>query len=185
MNAAPGVKFWRENFSHTAQQTLYDVCWRALEMAPLYRPGDAGVRQRFSVEESISVPWAGSPTKTAIAISHPSPNRQALAGDSAHTYCVVARHRRRRRLQMLPGQSLLCRAPAWACTRTKIERSNRRRLSCRCRWGMKLCFVSAAPTRRGPTQSVPLSSGDVVMFGGPRRGWPITASTTPGLEAHR
>ena len=35
--------------------------------------------------------------------------------------------------------------------------------------GDEALFRIGGPTRRGPTQSVPLSSGDVVMFGGPAR----------------
>jgi alkylated DNA repair protein (DNA oxidative demethylase) len=165
---APGVTLWRERFSKALQQDLLDEVLARLEDAPLYRPVMPGSGKPFSVEESNFGPlgWVSDKHGYRYQASHPvtgnlwPPIPTLLADlwravtDAPDAECCLVN---------------LYRGPArMGLHQDKDERA----LSApvvSVSLGDDALFRIGGETRRGETRSVTLSSGDVVMFGGPAR----------------
>jgi alkylated DNA repair protein (DNA oxidative demethylase) len=164
----PGVTQWREKFSRSEQQTLLQDVQARLEAAPLYRPRMPGSDKEFSVEESNFGPlgWVSDKGGYRYQATHPAtdkpwpeipPMLMELWREIAHApeaeCCLVNLYRGGARMSL---------------HQDKDER-NFSAPVVSVSLGDEALFRIGGETRRGPTQSARLSSGDVVMFGGPAR----------------
>jgi alkylated DNA repair protein (DNA oxidative demethylase) len=164
----PGVTLWREKFSRSEQQMLLQDVQARLEAAPLYRPRMPGSDKEFSVEESNFGPlgWVSDKAGYRYQAAHPATGRpwpefppmlMELWREIAHApeaeCCLVNLYRKDARMGL---------------HQDKDER-NFSAPVVSVSLGDEALFRIGGETRAAPTQSVTLSSGDVVMFGGPAR----------------
>jgi alkylated DNA repair protein (DNA oxidative demethylase) len=165
---APGVALWRERFSKPEQKTLLDDVLIRIAQAPFYRPVMPGSGKAFSVEESNFGPlgWVSDKSGYRYQASHPVTAEawpdipgalielwREIADAPDAECCLVNLYRGDARMglhQDKDERALF--APVVSVS-----------------LGDDALFRIGGETRRGPTRSVPLSSGDVVMFGGPAR----------------
>jgi len=164
----PGVTLWREKFSRPEQQTLLSDVLARLEIAPLYRPRMPGSDKEFSVEESNFGPrgWVSDKSGYRYQPMHPLTGNpwpeippmvmelwREIAGHDDAECCLVNLYRECARMGLHQDKDE--RAISAPVVSVSL--------------GDEALFRIGGPTRLGPTQSVPLSSGDVVMYGGPAR----------------
>jgi len=164
----PGVMLWREKFSRAEQQALLRDVLARLEAAPLYRPRMPGSDKEFSVEESNFGPlgWVSDKSGYRYQANHPvtgtpwpeiPPMLVELWREIAHApeaeCCLVNLYRDGARMGLHQDKN----EADFSAPVVSVS------------LGDEALFRIGGETRRGPTQSVPLSSGDVVMFGGPAR----------------
>jgi alkylated DNA repair protein (DNA oxidative demethylase) len=165
---APGVTLWRERFSKPAQQALLTDVLAGLKDAPLYRPTMPGSDKPFSVEESNfgSLGWVSDKTGYRYQPTHPVTGkawpaipavlmdlwREIAAAPDAEC-CLVNLYRGEARMGLHQDKDE--RALSAPVVSVSL--------------GDEALFRIGGETRRGATQSIRLSSGDVVMFGGPAR----------------
>lgn len=165
---APGVTLWRERFSKSEQKTLLDEVLACIERAPFYRPVMPGSGKPFSVEESNLGPlgWVSDQTGYRYQATHPVTAQawpdipdtlielwRAIAGAPDAQCCLVNLYRGDARMGLHQDKD----EKALAAPVVSVS------------LGDEALFRIGGGTRRGPTRSVLLSSGDVVMFGGPAR----------------
>jgi alkylated DNA repair protein (DNA oxidative demethylase) len=163
---APGVTLWREYFTREAQRTLTETVFTLAEDAPLYKPRMPKSGKPFSVEETNFGPlgWVSEATGYRYAPVHPvtgkpwPPMPQTMLdlwNDVADfpalpECCLVNLYRGGAKMgahQDRDEQALD--APVVSVS-----------------LGDDALFRFGGTTRNGPTQSIKLSSGDVLMFGG-------------------
>ena len=164
----PGVMLWREKFSRPEQQALLADVLARLEIAPLYRPRMPGSDKEFSVEESNfgALGWVSDKCGYRYQANHPVTDRPwpevppmliELWHEIAHApeaeCCLVNLYRDGARMGLHQDKD----EGDFSAPVVSVS------------LGDDALFRIGGPTRRGPTQSVKLSSGDVVMFGGPAR----------------
>ena len=164
----PGVMLWREKFSRTEQQTLLQDVQARLEAAPLYRPRMPGSDKEFSVEESNFGPlgWVSDKSGYRYQATHPVTGKPWPEIPSL----LMALWRE------------ITDAPDAECCLVNLYRDgakmglhqdkDERNFSApvvSVSLGDEALFRIGGETRKGPTQSVMLASGDVVMFGGVAR----------------
>ena len=165
---APGVTLWRERFSKARQMALLEDVLARIEQAPFYRPLMPGSGKPFSVEESNFGPlgWVSDKSGYRYQAVHPvtanawpdiPPLLMALWREIAEApdpeCCLVNLYRGDARMGLHQDKDEKeLSAPVVSVS-----------------LGDEALFRIGGETRRGPTRSVPLSSGDVVMFGGPAR----------------
>jgi alkylated DNA repair protein (DNA oxidative demethylase) len=165
---APGVTLWRERFSKADQRTLLDdVFARAVE-APFYRPAMPQTGNPFSVEETNFGPlgWVSDRTGYRYQATHPVtagpwpdiPSAlvalwREIAGAPDPECCLVNLYRDGARMGLHQDKDE--RALSAPVVSVSL--------------GDEALFRIGGQARREPTRSVSLSSGDVVMFGGPAR----------------
>ena len=165
---APGVTLWREKFSKPEQKALLDDVLARIKQAPFYRPVMPGSARPFSVEESNFGPlgWVSDQNGYRYQPAHPVTGQawpgipqmlMALWRDIADApdpeCCLVNLYRGEARMGLHQDKDEKeLSAPVVSVS-----------------LGDDALFRIGGTTRRGPTQSVALSSGDVVMFGGPAR----------------
>jgi alkylated DNA repair protein (DNA oxidative demethylase) len=164
----PGVTLWREKFSRPEQRALLADVLARLEIAPLYRPRMPGSDKEFSVEESNFGPlgWVSDKSGYRYQALHPVTGNpwpdipsmlmelwREIAGYDDAECCLVNLYREGARMGLHQDKDE--RAISAPVVSVSL--------------GDEALFRIGGPTQRGPTQSVPLSSGDVVMFGGPAR----------------
>ena len=123
LTVAPGVMLWREKFSRAEQQTLLNDVQARLEI-PRRSTGPAcpDPTRNSRLRKAISVPWAGSRTRAAIAISkltHPC-HGHALAGNSTDVDGIVALYRARAGMRNAVWSISIGMARAWACIRIRM-----------------------------------------------------------------
>lgn len=165
---APGVTLWRERFSRAAQESLLRDVLALLEEAPLYRPVMPVSGKSFSVEESNfgSLGWVSDKSGYRYQPTHPVTGKtwpaipaalmdlwRAVAEAPDAECCLVNLYRGEARMglhQDKDERTFL--APVVSVS-----------------LGDDALFRIGGETRRGATLGVQLSSGDVVMFGGPAR----------------
>jgi DNA oxidative demethylase len=165
---SPGVFFWREKFNRPAQQKLlHDVLARE-KAAPFYRPQMPGSGKPFSVEETNFGPlgWVSDKNGYRYQPHHPMTGKpwpampgaltalwqEIAAGDMAQC-CLVNLYRAGARMRLHQDKDE--RALGAPVVSVSL--------------GDEAIFRIGGATRRGPTKSLKLASGDVVMFGGPAR----------------
>jgi alkylated DNA repair protein (DNA oxidative demethylase) len=165
---APGVTLWREKFSKNEQEALLQDVLSRIEDAPFYRPVMPGSGNPFSVEESNLGPlgWVSDKSGYRYQAAHPVTGNPwpAIPEALIALWCEIAA------------------APDPQCCLVNLYRDGARMglhqdkdekaMSApvvSVSLGDEAVFRIGGTTRRGPTLSVPLSSGDVVMFGGPAR----------------
>jgi alkylated DNA repair protein (DNA oxidative demethylase) len=168
LQITPGVKLWREYFSKDAQKTLLDTVLAALEEAPLYRPVMPGTGKAFSVEESNFGPlgWVADKTGYRYQPTHPVTGKtwpaipatlltlwNAIAEVPPPQCCLVNLYRAGARMGLHQDKDeAALNAPVVSVS-----------------LGDDAVFRIGSPQRGGPTKSLKLHSGDVVLFGGPAR----------------
>jgi alkylated DNA repair protein (DNA oxidative demethylase) len=166
---APGVVLWREKFGRAAQESLLrEVLARVLD-APFYKPSMPGSGAAFSVEETNFGPlgWYSdrsgyryTPIHPLTATPWPDIPRVLLElWDETTGYaappecCLVNLYREGARMGLHQDRDeQAADAPVLSVS-----------------LGDDALFRIGGTARRGPTQSLKLSSGDVLMFGGTAR----------------
>jgi len=164
----PGVTLWREKFSRSEQRALLADVQTRLETAPLYRPRMPVSDKEFSVEESNFGPlgWVSDKSGYRYQATHPATGepwpeippmlmglwREIVDAPDAEC-CLVNLYRDGARMGLHQDKDE--RNFAAAVVSVSL--------------GDEALFRIGGETRAAPTQSVMLSSGDVVMFGGPAR----------------
>lgn len=164
----PGIFLWREYFSPTQQKALLDDVLARLEDAPLYRPVMPKTETPFSVEESNfgRLGWVSDKAGYRYQPLHPvtgkawpaiPPMLLALWGEIAAApppdCCLLNLYRKGSKMGLHQDRDEKdVEAPVIAVS-----------------LGDDALFRIGGATKGGKTQSVKLSSGDVLMFGGPAR----------------
>jgi alkylated DNA repair protein (DNA oxidative demethylase) len=165
---APGVMLWREKFSRDEQKSLLDDVLMRIEAAPFYRPVMPGSGNPFSVEESNLGPlgWVSDKSGYRYQATHPVTGNpwpaipqtllalwREIAAAPDPQCCLVNLYRDDARMGLHQDKDeKAMEAPVVSVS-----------------LGDEALFRIGGTVRRGPTASVKLSSGDVVMFGGPAR----------------
>lgn len=165
---APGVILWRERFSRLAQQALLADVLARLEEAPLYRPVMPGSGKPFSVEESNfgSLGWVSNKDGYRYQPLHPVSGKawpaiptllmelwREIAEAPNAECCLVNLYRGEARMGLHQDKD----EKAMSAPVVSVS------------LGDDALFRIGGDTRRGETRSINLTSGDVVMFGGPAR----------------
>ena len=165
---APGVFFWREKFDRAAQEKLLQDVLAREKKAPFYRPQMPGSGKTFSVEETNFGPlgWVSDKNGYRYQPRHPVTQKPWPAMPQALTAL---------------WEEIAVGAPAECCLVNLYREGSRMGLHqdkderaleapvVSVSLGDDALFRIGGATRRGPTKSVKLGSGDVVMFGGPAR----------------
>ncbi len=165
---APGVFFWREKFHRAAQEKLLQDVLAREKSAPFYRPQMPGSGKPFSVEETNFGPlgWVSDKSGYRYQPTHPLTGKpwpaipealtalwdEIAAGPPAEC-CLVNLYRAGARMGLHQDKDE--RALASPVVSVSL--------------GDDAVFRIGGTARRGPSKSLKLGSGDVVMFGGPAR----------------
>ncbi|HJW42647.1 MAG TPA: alpha-ketoglutarate-dependent dioxygenase AlkB [Rhizomicrobium sp.] len=165
---APGVALWRTYFDRDAQQTLIETVLARVEAAPFYRPVMPKSGKPFSVEETNFGPlgWVSDQQGYRYAPTHPYTDKEwpeipsalcdlwhAVASYPAPPQCCLV-NLYRASAKMGPHQD---RDEAADAPVVSVS------------LGDDALFRFGGTTRKGPTRSIALASGDVLVFGGPAR----------------
>lgn len=165
---APGVVLWRERFSKPEQKRLLDDVTARIAEAPFYRPVMPGSGNPFSVEESNFGPlgWVSDKEGYRYQPTHPVTQKawpdipaqmtdlwRQIADAPDPECCLVNLYRGPARMGLHQDKD----EKAMDAPVVSVS------------LGDEALFRIGSTTRREPTRSVTLSSGDVVMFGGPAR----------------
>jgi alkylated DNA repair protein (DNA oxidative demethylase) len=165
---SPGVFLWREKFSPLEQKDLLEEVLERLKQAPLYRPVMPKTGKAFSVEESNfgTLGWVADKGGYRYQPTHPVTGRAwpcipdlllslwAEINDGPPPECCLV-NLYRPGAKMGLHQDLDERDASAAVIGVSL--------------GDVALFRIGGPARGGKTQSVPLASGDVIVFGGPAR----------------
>jgi alkylated DNA repair protein (DNA oxidative demethylase) len=169
VEVGPGIVLWREALDRGAQQHLLSEVLRRVEAAPFYRPRMPISGKLFSVEMTNFGPlgWVSDEAGYRYSESHPYTHQswpdipQALLDLWAQTTgytaepecCLVNLYRNGARMGLHQDKDEQAGdAPVLSVS-----------------LGDTALFRIGGTTRRGPTQSLKLVSGDVLTFGGPAR----------------
>lgn len=168
LEIAPGILLWREYFSARAQKALLDDVLAGLQAAPLYRPVMPKTAKPFSVEESNfgELGWVSDKTGYRYQKLHPVTGKawppipqtllalwRELAGLPPPECCLVNLYRGAAKMGLHQDRDEKdVQAPVIGVS-----------------LGDEALFRIGGTTRGGATRSVPLASGDVILFGGPAR----------------
>lgn len=169
LTLAPGVTLWREYFAREAQRALADTVLARAEEAPLYKPRMPKSAKPFSVEETNFGPlgWVSEVSGYRYAPTHPFtgeawpaiPQAMLELWDDVANYpappecCLVNLYRDGAKMGAHQDRD----EPATDAPVVSVS------------LGDDALFRFGGTTRKGPTQSIMLSSGDVLTFGGPAR----------------
>jgi alkylated DNA repair protein (DNA oxidative demethylase) len=187
INVAPGIILWREKFSRPVQVKLLEEILARAQDAPFYRPVMPGSGNAFSVEESNFGPlgWISDKTGYRYQDTHPVTAKpwpaipqslltlwDEIANTDPPQCCLVNLYRQNARMGLHQDKD----ETALAAPVVSVSLGDDAR------------FRIGTASRRGPTKSLRLSSGDVVMFGGPARLafhgidriFPTTSTLVPG-----
>jgi DNA oxidative demethylase len=166
---ADGVALWRTYYDRAAQEALTAEVFALAEQAPFYKPMMPGTGKPFSVEETNFGPlgWISDRGGYRYGPNHPytdeiwPPLPPALADlwDAVADYpappecCLVNLYRAGARMGAHQDRDeKAADAPVVSVS-----------------LGDDALFRFGGATRKGPTRSITLSSGDVLVFGGPAR----------------
>jgi alkylated DNA repair protein (DNA oxidative demethylase) len=168
LDIAPGITLWREKFSRPAQEKLLEEILARAEDAPFYRPVMPGSGKAFSVEETNFGPlgWMSDKSGYRYQDTHPITGKawptipqslltlwDEIANSDPSQCCLVNLYRQNARMGLHQDKD----ETALAAPVVSVSLGDDAR------------FRVGAASRRGPTKSLRLASGDVVMFGGPAR----------------
>jgi alkylated DNA repair protein (DNA oxidative demethylase) len=166
LTVAPGVRLWPARLDRAAQRALLD---EVLAQAQFYRPVMPASGAPFSVEETNFGPlgWYSDREGYRYVPSHPKtgapwpaiPHALIVLWNETTAYrappecCLVNRYREGARMGLHQDRDeQAADAPVLSVS-----------------LGDGALFRIGGTTRRGPTQSAKLASGDVLSFGGPAR----------------
>ena len=165
---APGVVLWREKFSKDEQTSLLQDVLSRMEQAPFYRPVMPGSGNPFSVEESNLGPlgWVSDKDGYRYQATHPVTAApwpaipealmslwREIAAAPHPECCLVNLYRGTAKMGLHQDKD----EKALSAPVVSVS------------LGDDALFRIGGTTRKDSTRSVKLSSGDVVMFGGPAR----------------
>jgi alkylated DNA repair protein (DNA oxidative demethylase) len=173
LTIAPGVLLWREMFGRTVQEKLLADVLAGVAQAPFYRPEMPGTGKPFSVEETNFGPlgWVSDRKGYRYQAEHPVTGKpwpaipaslEALWREIAQASpdmesdaqcCLVNLYRAGARMSLHQDKD----EAALAAPVVSVS------------LGDEAVFRIGGVQKGGPTKSVRLASGDVVMFGGPAR----------------
>ena len=164
----PGVFLWRERFSPLEQKTLLSEVLALLEQAPLYRPVMPNTGKAFSVEESNfgALGWVADRRGYRYQATHPVTG-QAWPGIPSSLLALWAAIN-----DGPPPQCCLVNLYRPGAKMGLHQDRDERDVSAAVvgvSLGDEALFRIGGPTRGGKTQSVTLTSGDVIAFGGAAR----------------
>lgn len=168
IEVTPGVSLWPAYFPPLAQKALLDSVLQRLETAPLYRPVMPGSGKAFSVEESNfgALGWVSDKTGYRYQAVHPVTGKawpdipeallalwQDIAALPPPQCCLLNLYRQGARMGLHQDRDENdVTAPVVGVS-----------------LGDEALFRIGGRTRGSKTHSVPLASGDVVLFGGEAR----------------
>ncbi|HVU20445.1 MAG TPA: alpha-ketoglutarate-dependent dioxygenase AlkB [Rhizomicrobium sp.] len=169
ISLAPGVTLWREKFDRAEQSSLLADILKRTGQAPFYKPQMPGSGAPFSVEETNfgSLGWISDKSGYRYDAHHP------LTGKAWPTIPQT--------LLTLWNETTAYRAPPECCLVNLYRNGARMGLHqdrdeqaedapvLSVSLGDDAIFRIGGTTRKGKTRSVKLSSGDVLVFGGPAR----------------
>lgn len=168
LTIAPGVTLWREWFSPSEQKTLLDDVLARLEQAPLYTPVMPGSGRPFSVQESNfgSLGWVSDKAGYRYQPTHPATGQPwpAIPAPLLALWTAITQ-------LPLPECCLinLYRGAAKMGLHQDRDENDTMAPVVGVSLGDEALFRIGGADRGGPTRSVPLASGDVIVFGGPAR----------------
>jgi alkylated DNA repair protein (DNA oxidative demethylase) len=169
LEVGPGILFWRGALAEDTQQLLVRETFELAKCAPFYRPCMPISGKPFSVEETNfgSLGWVSDKRGYRYGNAHPEtgepwpaiPNlllqlwRAATQYPEAPECCLVNLYRGPARMGLHQDRDEeAVDAPVLSVS-----------------LGDSAIFRIGGASRRGPTKSLRLESGDVLMFGGPAR----------------
>ncbi len=168
LTLAPGVTLWRDYFDRDRQRVLLDDVLARIAQAPFYKPVMPKTGAPFSVEETNlgTLGWISDRAGYRYAPLHPYTENpwpaipQTLldlwAAVTAYPQppecCLVNLYRAGAKMGLHQDREPAVAAPVLSVS-----------------LGDDALFRFGGTTRKGKTQSVKLSSGDVLTFGGPAR----------------
>lgn len=169
LQVAPGVSLWPAALGSAAQAVLVEDVFARVATAPFYRPTMPGSGKPFSVEETNfgSLGWYSDPRGYRYELRHPVTHapwpdippalialwEAATDGAPAPECCLVNLYRAGARMGAHQDRDEV------ALDVPVVSVS----------LGDEAVFRIGGTTRKGPTQSLRLRSGDVLAFGGPAR----------------
>ena len=169
LDVLPGVRLWPERLDRAAQAALVVEIFRLVSDAPFYRPQMPGSGKAFSVEETNlgELGWVADRSGYRYEKTHPVTGDpwpvipplllalwSALSNYPAQPQCCLVnlyRDGARMGLHQDRDEAALD-APVLSVS-----------------LGDDAVFRIGGTTRKGPTKSMRLRSGDVIVFGGPAR----------------
>lgn len=166
---ADGVSLWREALSRTEQAALIDEVFDLASSAPFYRPTMPRSERPFSVEETNfgSLGWYSDKNGYCYRTTHPHTEQKwpAIPASVSRLWqrfanypvapecCLINLYRQDARMGLHQDRDeTALDAPVLSVS-----------------LGDSALFRFGGTQRRDSTQSVKLTSGDVVVFGGPAR----------------
>ena len=169
VQVVPGVNLWREYFARPSQEALIDDVMRLSQIAPFYRPVMPRSGKPFSVEETNfgTLGWISDVEGYRYAPVHPltgvpwPPIPKALLDLWRAVACY-------------PNEPECClinlyRAGAKMGAHQDRDEEAIEAPVVSVSLGDGALFRFGGTRRKGPTQSLKLASGDVLVFGGPAR----------------
>ena len=169
LDVAPGVVLWPGVFDETAQRALTDEIFMLAKDAPFYRPVMPGSGKAFSVEETNfgSLGWISDKAGYRYEPNHPQTGKPWPAIPQT--------------LLDLWNAATGCKTPPECCLVNLYRDGAKMGLHqdrdedalgapvLSVSLGDDAVFRIGGDTRKGPTKSLKLRSGDVLMFGGVAR----------------
>ncbi len=168
VQVVPGILLWRGKFSRPEQELLLGEVLARVETAPFYRPAMPVSGKPFSVEQTNFGPlgWVSDKFGYRYQAAHPI---------TAKTWPEIP-------AALIALWREIAQAPDPECCLVNLYRGDARMGLHQDRdeqalsapvvsvsLGDDALFRIGGTMRKGPSQSLPLSSGDVVLFGGPAR----------------
>jgi len=169
LEVAPGVALWREWFDRNAQKALVETVFALAQRAPFYKPVMPKSGKPFSVEETNfgTLGWMSDAGGYRYQATHPVTGEawppipdvllalwRAVAGYPSLPECCLVN---------------LYRDGAKMGAHQDADEEARDAPVVSISLGDDALFRIGGDTRKGPTRSVKLSSGDVLTFGGAAR----------------
>lgn len=173
LTIAPGILLWRQWLDRGAQESLLAGVRAGLEQAPLYRPVMPGTGKAFTALESNFGPlgWVADKSGYRYQPLHPVTQKPWPAMPDGLTALW----------RQLAG-AFCPDPPPLSCCLVNFYRDGARMGAHQDRdendilapvigisLGDSALFRIGGPSRKGPSRTLPLESGDVIGFGGPAR----------------